>query len=215
MDNVSGERIRHELELLLKEGCPEKALQRSDNLGLLKQADISPVHMNKLPEQFALARERYSDSASPPLIYLAVLCWPMPATGIERIIDRLHFPKQTATILRDLPAIAGSAGELSIRGLQPSRIYELLKGKKTAALLAATLCLDAVASEHVEAYLDVLRYVKSTLAGGDMERLGVPAGPIRSEVLAALRNARLDGTVSSRAEEEDMVRHFLEETRSD
>ena len=47
------------------------------------------------------------------------------------------------------------------------------------------------------------------LGGEDVIALGVPRGPAVARVLAELRDARLDGTVTDRAMEEDLVRHRI------
>ncbi|MBI2493876.1 MAG: hypothetical protein HYV94_17490, partial [Candidatus Rokubacteria bacterium] len=49
----------------------------------------------------------------------------------------------------------------------------------------------------------------AALTGGDVIALGVPRGPAVARVLAAVRDARLDGTITTRAMEEEHVRHWL------
>jgi tRNA nucleotidyltransferase (CCA-adding enzyme) len=51
-----------------------------------------------------------------------------------------------------------------------------------------------------------MRHVNPTLTGEDLLKLGVPKGPKVKEVLQKLREARLDGKIDSRKDEEDMVR---------
>ena len=48
-----------------------------------------------------------------------------------------------------------------------------------------------------------------SLSGDDVVALGVPRGPAVAQVLAAVRDARLDGTMQSRAMEEEHVRQWL------
>ncbi|MBM4442280.1 MAG: hypothetical protein FJ027_17825, partial [Candidatus Rokubacteria bacterium] len=47
---------------------------------------------------------------------------------------------------------------------------------------------------------------RATLRGDDVIALGVPPGPRVAAALEALRDARLDGEVSERSEEEAFVR---------
>ncbi len=210
MDNVSGDRIRHELELVLKEPFPEKALLRADELGLLKQAGITPLDRGSLPGRFALARELYAGRTDLQAVYLALLCFRMLPQDIGRLIQELHFPVRTAVILREISGLASLADELSVPGLQPSRIYTLLQGKNSAALQAAALYMGPVVSEHIDVYLNVLRYIKPSLKGTDLARLGVPENNRRAEMLETLKYARLDGKVTSKADEEAMVKALLE-----
>jgi tRNA nucleotidyltransferase (CCA-adding enzyme) len=55
------------------------------------------------------------------------------------------------------------------------------------------------------------RYVKPTLDGRALQRLGVPRGPLVGEAMRALRTARLDGRVRTREQEIAVVRHLLAE----
>jgi tRNA nucleotidyltransferase (CCA-adding enzyme) len=55
----------------------------------------------------------------------------------------------------------------------------------------------------------VLRYVKPALGGDDLIAMGVPPGPRVKKILQRLREARLDGKVTSKKEEEEMVRRLV------
>ena len=90
--------------------------------------------------------------------------------------------------------------------MAPGAIYDLLHGHSLTALAANSLATDSpTTAEHIELYLNVLRHVKPALTGDDLKRLGIPEGPEIKEVLQHLREARLDGKVSNRDEEEAMV----------
>jgi tRNA nucleotidyltransferase (CCA-adding enzyme) len=62
--------------------------------------------------------------------------------------------------------------------------------------------------EAVRLYLERLRFIRTVLNGDDLQALGLPPGPLYKELLGALLEARLEGRVHSRAEEEA----FLKET---
>lgn len=92
-------------------------------------------------------------------------------------------------------------------GQAPSVIYDLLRGYGMVSLISSSLGAGSeTVAEHIELYLNVLRHVNPTLTGEDLIKLGVPKGPKIKEVLQHLREARLDGKVTSRKEEEEMVR---------
>ena len=58
-------------------------------------------------------------------------------------------------------------------------------------------------------YLDRLRYVHTTLDGGALMQMGFDQGPAIGRVLARIRDAKLDGEVSSREEELALARSLL------
>lgn len=205
---ISGDRIRNELELTLKEELPEKALLRADELGVLNKMRPSLKVDAWLTETFVLAREQYLDTP-PPRLYLALLAYHLTTDENEQLISYLRLPKASSRVTRDTLAIKDRIEELSVNGLAPSRIYALLHGYSSTALTANSLATDSITTEeHIELYQNVLRYVQPALNGEDIKRLGIPEGPKIKEILQGLREAKLDGKVSTRKGEEDMVREW-------
>ncbi len=209
LDTISGDRIRHELELIIKEALPEKALRRADEMGVLTKVHPSLRGDRWLVETFALAREDSRPSPPTPLLYLALLAYRLTADETGQLISYLRLPRSSAQTLRDTIALKAKIEELSLPGLAPSFIYFRLHGHGPTALTANSLATDSTtAVEHIELYLNVLRYVHPSLSGEDIKKLGVPAGPKIKEILHKLREAKLDGKVASRKDEEEMVRGY-------
>ncbi len=209
---VSGDRIRHELELILKEELPEKALQRADELRVLLELHPSLKGDDWLGKAFTLAREQCLPDEPHPQLYLSLLVYRLNSHEIEDFIAYLKLTRATAQVLRDTVAIKGKISELAAPGLAPSLIYELLHGYGLTALTAAGLGADSAAAENIELYLNVLRHVNPALSGEDLKKLGLLQGSKIKEVLQLLREARLDGRITSKREEEEMVRGILNPT---
>ncbi len=211
---VSGDRIRHELEIVLKEETPEKALHRADELGVLSRLHHSLRGDDWLEKTFAMARERCLPVEPHPQLYLTLLAYRLTAEAIENFASYLHLPKTSAQVLRDTAVIKAKNKELSAPGLAPSLICNFLHGYGLTSLTASELCADSPnAAEHISLYLNVLRHINPALSGEDLKKLGVPEGPKIKEVLQALREARLDGKISSKWEEEEMVRGLMESSK--
>ena len=210
LDTISGTRIRHELERILEDELPEKALQRAEDLKILNK--LSPRLKGDfwLSETFTLAREQYSPDLLPPLLYLALLTYRLNAKDIERIITSLTLPKASSRILQETQAIKTIIHELAIPGLAPSRIYDLLHGNNAMAVTANLLATDStVTEENIELYLSVLKNIQPLLSGEDIKRLGLPEGPRIKEALLMLREAKLDGKITTRKEEETMISGWM------
>jgi tRNA nucleotidyltransferase (CCA-adding enzyme) len=212
LDTVSSDRIRHELERVLKEEMPEKVLRRADKLGVLARIHPSLRCDDWLTETFTQARERYLPDTFPqPQLYLALMSYRLTPDETENLIAYLRPPKATAQALRETLAIKGKLKELSTPGLAPSQIYELVHGYGLTALTASLLAAGSeTAAEHIELYLNVLRYVKPALGGDDLLVRGVAPGPKVKEMLQRLREARLDGKVTSKREEEALVNRVVD-----
>ncbi|MCJ7605734.1 MAG: hypothetical protein MUO19_06845, partial [Dehalococcoidales bacterium] len=208
LSTITGTRIRHELELVLREAEPEKALRRAADLGVLEQLHPSLALDAEQAGQFSLARERYAGNGALPLVYMALLCAGLDAAETETLIACLHPTRPVVQVLRETAALKDRGIELANHGPAPSQVYASLHGYSLPTLMAAALGNDAVTAEQIELYLNVLRHVKPALGGGDLKKLGVPEGPQMKEVLQALREARLDGKISTKAEEEQMVREM-------
>jgi tRNA nucleotidyltransferase (CCA-adding enzyme) len=212
LDTISGDRIRHELKCVLKEDQPEKVIGRADELGVLGKMHRLLKGDDWLKETFTLARERCLPDATPNTqLYLALLCYRLTPEENEKLISYLRLPKKTAQTLRETMEIKTKINELSTHGLAPSHIYGLVHGYGTTALTANSLAAgSATAAEHIELYMNILRYVNPALSGEDLKKVGVPEGQKIREILQKLREARLDGRVTSKGEEEAMVRIWRE-----
>jgi tRNA nucleotidyltransferase (CCA-adding enzyme) len=207
LDAISGDRIRHELELVLKEEMPEKALLRAGELGALGKILASLKADDWLAETFNAACGKSASGITHPQLLLALLFYRLTAEETEKVINHLHFTKAAAQVLRDTAAIKTRIKEMSAPGLAPSTVYEILHGYSLLAIEANTLGAGSeTAAEHIELYMNVLRHVNPLLKGEDLLKLGVPEGPEIKEFLKRLREARLDGKIESRKEEEEMVK---------
>ncbi len=64
-------------------------------------------------------------------------------------------------------------------------------------------------SQALNLFLDKLSGVVPGLSGGDLISLGVPAGPMVSQILERLRDCRLDGQVNTAEDESRWVLEYL------
>ncbi len=204
LDTISGDRIRHELELILKEEFPEKILCRAEELKVLPKLHPSLKGDDWLAEKFGQAR--FSNLPLPGL-YLALLAYRLTDEENEKLISRLRLPKSLAQTLRHTNSLKAKLGSLADPELAPSRIYHLLHDYSQPAIIANSLAADSpVAHQHILLFLNKLRYVKPSLTGNDLLKMGIAPGPQIKEILQRLLEARLDGKVKSKKGEVEMVR---------
>lgn len=107
--------------------------------------------------------------------------------------------------------VMGSS-KITIAGppLKASEVYWLLKGLSTEALLFLMGSTDEKSGKKaVSLYVTKLRSVETILRGTDVKAMGHPQGPLYAKILNHLLEARLDGLVVSRSEEERFVmKHY-------
>lgn len=204
LDTISGDRIRHELELILKEELPEKVLSRADELGVLTKLHPSLKSNGWLIEKFSQARFL---NFSLPVLYMALLVYRLTNEETEQLISYLRLRKALSQTLRDMNSLKARLESLADPELPPSSTYKLLHDYSQAAIMANSLATDSPAvRRHIQTYLSKLRYIKPALTGNDLQKLGIPPGPRMKEILQKIHEARLDGKVTSRQGEEEMVR---------
>ena len=212
LDTVSSDRIRYEIECILREGYPEKILRRAEELGVL--AKLHPALKGNGWREQKFAQARQLTSPHPPEIglYLALIAYPLNDEEAESLISRLNLPKSLARTVRDTIALKDQIRLVNIPGISPSSIYNFLDGYSAQALVASSLATKSpTASQNIRFFLSKLRHVEASLSGEDLMKMGVTQGPQIKEVLELLRQARLNGRVTTREGEEEVVRSWLAE----
>ncbi len=210
LDTISGDRIRHELELILKEEFPERVFRRAEELSVLERLYPSLKGNGWLAKKFGQARQLSSPSLPPVGLYLALLAYRLTGEEVEQLMAKLRLPKSLAQTLRDAVSIKAKLKSLADPNLTPSSIYRLLHGYAPLAITANLLACDLpIARRHIQLFLDKLRYIKPALTGDDLKKMGIPPGPRIKEILNLLHEARLDGKVSSKKDEEGLVKGWI------
>jgi tRNA nucleotidyltransferase (CCA-adding enzyme) len=206
---ISGDRIRHELELILREEYPEKVLQRAWVLKVLGTVHPSLRGDTWLKEKFSTARGASYNEQELSRLYLALLFYRLTDKELEEVIAFLRLGRQTALILRDSHQLKSVSNALS-KSVGTEYIYSILHGYHQTALLVNYVAADSIKVRRaIKLYLDKLRYIKTALTGDDLQALGIPQGEQIQEVLILLHNARLNSKVKTRHEEEMLVREWL------
>ena len=209
LDTISGDRIRHELELVLAEDLPEKILHRASVLKALSRAHPALKGDAWLKDKYGRARIMAQDPAR-NAVYWALLTYRLDRQELERVIAFLHLERKLAVILRVTNRSKTGLKLLSRKSASRSEIYSLMHGYSYAALLTHLVASDSVRARNaIDLYLEKLRFIRPALTGADLQKMGMPAGRQIQEALVTLRKARLDGKITSREEEEKRVRLLL------
>ncbi len=226
LDRITGERVRHELELLLAEARPERALCRLMELGVLaklhpllrcnggfvaKAAELRAALLSTPgPEQPSTAVPA-PDAAAAPRLYLALLTYSLPAQAVVEFLSRLKIRKEYRDLILEVHALADRAAILSTLSLSPSAIVKVLdETSEEARFLLRVVTDDWLVRQRLDLYQRRLQHVHAVLTGDDLQRMGIAPGPVYRRILERLRAAWLDGEISSRAEEEALAHSVLE-----
>ena len=208
LDTISGDRVRHEIDRTLREEHPEKALKRAEDLGLLQRINPSLKGDKRLAGRFAEARKR---NISGHMVYLALLAYDLGGDDADALSERLSLSGEWKRIIQGVAKIKDEIDKLVAPAIPTSHIYRFFKRYPTEAVLACLIANDSqIIRAQIERYLNDLQYVQTALNGDDLKAMGMEPGPRLGRMLSSLRDAKLDGIVRTREDEEALVRQRLQ-----
>jgi len=209
---VSGPRILNELLPILQEPRAPAILRRLDEFGLL--AALHPAlrvdeacerRFDRAAETLSWFRLLYTGETIVAWIPLwLALTARLPEADARALEARLGITGRTS----DKLAASRQGAREAPRALKPpSHLARRLQALPVEGLLwlMARETTDA-ARRAISRHLVLGRHVRPALTGADVIALGVPEGPAVGEALCDLRDARLDGLVSTREEETARVK---------
>ena len=215
LDRVSGERIRHELYLILAEDMPEHALARLGELGVLRQISRglrwNDWQQRKFPAlRQALEIETEMVLPPAPSLYLSLLACRLDSDDLRAFLQRLRFVRDDRLLLEAVHRLQAQGAKLMHNDLPASGVYRILHPASDAARFVFGVVTDSwLVRQRLEQYQQRLCAVQTDIDGSYLRQLGVPGGPVYRRILDAVLDAQLDGQVSSREEEEALVEELL------
>jgi len=192
--NVSGQRLRAELELTLREHRVAPALQHLDDLGALEGLyglSLPAAAITELDATWAedARRDRAAPLEPDPQAYLLVLLAHTSDVGAGRALLRFHWPQRLGQLRERIRAAHAQSGPLTHAQLEALDS----SGRRALAALSPTH-RDAIrAFEHAAP--------EPRLRGRDVVSLGLAPGPAVGRVLAEVDEARALGQVRGFAAE--------------
>ncbi len=212
LDTISPDRIRHELELVLKEKQPEKALNRANELKILSKVSTKLSTGKWLEDKYQEAREMGLSENSLSSVYLALLIYKLNPAELVQFAERFNLNRTMLNILKSTIGLKNVLAILNEPSLSPSKIFFTLHEYPEISIIANLIATDNTTIEkHIDGYLTRLRHIKSMLNGDDLIRLGVPQGPEINKILRLLLEAKLEGKVITKQGETRFVYNLIRE----
>ncbi|PKO18192.1 MAG: hypothetical protein CVU39_01775 [Chloroflexi bacterium HGW-Chloroflexi-10] len=215
---VSGDRLRHEINLFLSEKEPGPGLLRLQELDLLSQVHsqlainiqitekiLKILHAPITPEWQIPGNHGISNSR----LLMAYITWfSLLETHPKSICKRLRTP---AIVL-----------ECSIKAQQSYPLLKRIKLQKTSQIAGFFdtlpkmvlfvyfhICEDPFIREKIEQYITHWQKVKPITTGDDLQIMGIPPGPHYKTILATLKAAWLDDTIYNYDTEIELLQRIL------
>ncbi len=219
LKQLSGERIRHEFDLIFNEPDPIVILRRLEELDLLEFIHPKLKWDTGMEKPLSTALNYYDypewnlpamTGNTPTRLILAYLVWliSLPAPAGSEIGKRLRLSNQILEILEK----SGSALNRPdfLKRLPPSQFTAECDNVPILGIFALfCLTTDDELKKKFELYASTWRQITPHLDGNSLREKGIPPGPLYSKILAQLREAWLDGEINSETDELEFLEKLL------
>lgn len=217
---VSGDRLRHELSLILCEEAVLPMLSRLQELNLLSSIHpslkwspaYSAAFEQALKNEIAPEWRLPEKLGSLPLHHgLAVVAWfmhfdPMDA---DSVIHRLRLPADLQKVLQSAWNLQEMMAELPDKA--PSRVTFYFDQMPPAALFLVNLFQPPPKIQKlIYQYLRLWRDIEPVTDGHTLRKMHIPTGPWYRDILSTLRAAWIDGQIASAQEEQALLQELLQ-----
>ena len=205
LHSLSGERLRHELDLILDEDESAKMILRIVSLGISQAIHPKMPEFNQEYVDF-LEMDIHLDVQADRRTMGYVL-WFMDLLSEEDVIllaNRLDFTNELM-----LAVWAGAQLKRSLIHLVGARPSEWTYALEKLPLLSIYAVYLISRENDLLSYISIWRHVKPQTTGNDLKAQGLLPGPRFSEILLRLRSAWLDGEVHNESQEKELLAKLL------
>jgi len=217
--DVSGDRIRHELDPILEEPKAVEMFVRMDELGLLQEIhpkfqwnppiyeDLKTYFTKKIPDEWKILEVHLLSSLKKTGAYL-ILLGRIERNDLKKIIHRLRF-------IRQLEEMLLSTNELwfeldDIKDMTPSQISRKLdKFPPIVVYCVYLMTKNPDMRDILLKYATKWKWMAPYTDGNVLKSMGLAPGPIFGEILGALRDAWINGKVTSEIEEKRYLEKLI------
>ena len=210
LKRITGERVRNDITRILQEDRPEDGLLQLQHMGVLQA--VHPAFVLEeaiLTEVFEQRRTHAlphmpNDATSFGWILVAAS---MDAEYVEQVDKRLLFNNTTGAAMEAVAQLT-EFPDRTFSG-QPSEVTFALEKHPLDAILGAWVALPAHRAT-IEQYLGEWRHVRIVTDGNTLKQHGLQPGPQFKTILDEIRAARINGTITSDADEAAYLTRFTE-----
>jgi tRNA nucleotidyltransferase (CCA-adding enzyme) len=209
LDTISSDRLKHEVMLWLAEPQPGGVIRRAGQLGVLQK--LHPALKWDRPMQTAFRRARQArEGPANTHLYFCLVAYHLDEDALYELLQRLNLLGSKYDLLsHQCKAVRDRLPQLDRLSIRNSEIFSLLKDVEATAVEVNRLYAKTPAIRRkLHLYLEKLMRVKTSVTGNSLTQWGVKEGPLIGTILNKLLEAKLDGKVKTRIEEEKLARRL-------
>jgi tRNA nucleotidyltransferase (CCA-adding enzyme) len=222
---ITGERVRNELTLLLREDLPERGIFALHERGLLVAIHPDLAFSESASADFITIRQADTAqfctrmglspeavlSTAPENIYWLVWMKHVSPQQVTAVCERLLFGQKLITQFRAIAEITHDGEELRNPNTLPSRIVARFDTIHDWALIALWVNGHPTTQAYIESYMTIWRHTQSVINGDTLLAMNIPTGKHYRDILGKLRDAKLDGITDSPESENAYLDQLLAE----
>jgi tRNA nucleotidyltransferase (CCA-adding enzyme) len=219
---LSGKRVFAELRLILQEENPAAAIRRLNDFDLLKVIHPSIKFDKDLMATLKSVKKVLSwhdllfleESYKKWIVYFLVLTRKCKSNISKEICRRFELKPEDEKILCAERFDADKCVFWLERNLavSDSVIYRKLNGFKIESILfMMAVAKKKAVKKSISHFFTDLRRTRLSLKGSDLKKMGLKPGPVYRQVMEAVLDAKLDGTLKSKKDEIEFARRLVAE----
>lgn len=225
IDRLSGDRLRHELYHIIGSPSVNQTLKRLHSLGLLAAIHPSLTWDEWLNQRInALAKYNAQDIVDICGTHniaeikrdLFFILWiiRLPPETIQQVCTRLKLPVYLVKAIRQANSLWLGREEWS--KLPPSGIVQRMEDVSCLAWFSVSLASENTdLRQKVDAYYHHWRFIMPGIDGDALKAYGLQPSPEFRRILGILRDAWIDGKVSTPEQEKALLERVLSEGKLD
>jgi len=216
---VSGDRLRHEFDLIFREEGPLPILARMEELELMTaihpalhwhEKDKRPMRASLLfpiPEIWNLSAPVDHLPIRQTLAYLVWLT-PLGETKALEVANRFHLNNTLMQALYHSCRIWSEHEKWA--DFSESHFFDQVSSAPAVSGYAVYLLSDErLFKERLERAFTRWQYLNPGVDGNKLKEMGIPPGPCYSEIIHKIRSAWIDGEINNSAEENALLLKLL------
>ena len=209
LGDISGARIRGELERVFDEDRPAEILETLRDCGALQAIHPSLDMPDDALAAIGRAAREYTDRA---MLMQGALAYCTPIAEHAALAGRLNMSASWVRAVADVGRVKDGMEALAGDTFRLSDIHARLAGLYDGAITSyAAYVDDRNVATRLHEYQCVIAGLRPELTGDDLIALGLAQGPVVGMLLDELLRLRLDGRSFTREEELDYARRRIGE----
>ncbi len=220
LGKLSGDRLRHELNIILEEDNREQIISRLGELGVLQaihpslrfegkwMSAVTQILTVGSIQEWGLPEKTKTYQTSTAFGYLYWLV--KSKKDLDAIIDKLRIPGWLANDIKTVIELEKKlAGKTKAKKSEMTAMFE--EASDFALFSLFQISRRKWIKDAVFAYINEWQHIKPITKGSDLKAMGLQPGPEFKIILGQIRAAMLDGKIKNVDEEKALLNELLDE----